>query len=139
MGASPTEGSSTKRIFGADMRARVMASICCSPTHTPRKLAASLVQDWEGLETETQIVRHGLAGLCAVGTEQQVLFNGEFWKQPTSLGYKRNAQVHNGLGGLAAQIDTLAVDFHKYLAGIHRHQTHDALHQCAFAIAIGPQ
>src|SRR3989442_10270065 len=38
MGASPTEGSSTRRIRGEDISARAMASICCSP---PLMLPAS--------------------------------------------------------------------------------------------------
>ena len=39
-GASPTDGSSTSRIFGASISARPSASICCSP---PLRLPAS----WE--------------------------------------------------------------------------------------------
>ena len=111
IGASPTEGSSTRRIFGASISARPSASICCSPPDIePASWRAALGKPREGLEADREIAGQLAPRGRAVGAEQQVLLDRELGKQPAAFRHQRDAEIDDLLGGAADEVVLDAVD-----------------------------
>ena len=139
-GASPTEGSSIRRMRGASISARASASICCSP---PLMLPAS----WPAARPAAGSIRSRRsrfvlivrARLAAERAEQQVFLHGQPRKQPAAFRYQRNAEVDDLFGGAADEVVALAVDLGGDAAGARAHDAHDAFHQRALAVAVGAE
>src|SRR5215467_719607 len=97
IGASPTDGSSTRRIFGASIIARPSASICCSP---PERLPAS----WR----------------------RRSASRGKVSKQTAPFRHKRDSEIDDLLRGAADEVVMYAVDFGDDCALARPHHSHDA-------------
>ena len=95
-GASPSEGSSSRRIVGADIIARPIATICRSP---PLIVRTSCLGRSRSLGNKAQdarqIVRLALARPVGMGAEDEILLHGEIGEDAAILGHQRDAGLHD--------------------------------------------
>ena len=105
IGARPTDGSSTSRIFGASISARAERQhLLLAAAHRAGELRAALGEPREGLEAELEIGLDLRARLRAERAEQQILLDGQTRKQPAAFRHQRDAEIDDLLGGEADEI-----------------------------------
>ncbi len=104
MGERPMEGSSSMRSLGWDMRARPMASICCSP---PERVPAACFLRSPRMGEEVVGALHVLLDACRVlaeeGAELEVLGDGQAGEDPAAFGGVGEAHGDDLVGGDAVQ------------------------------------
>jgi hypothetical protein len=88
-----------------------------------------------GLEILLDLFARGLAERA----EREILLDGEARKQPTPLRHQRDAEIDDLLGGEAGEIVLHAVDGGHDPPGARPYDAHDALHERAFAVAVGAE
>ena len=106
-GERPIDGSSRTSIFGRDISALPMASICCSPPdRVPRPLLAALLQAREVQEHLVEIpVDLSLVG-AQEGAGAQILLDGQAWKDAAAFGHMGDAEGNDLLR--SEPVDALA-------------------------------
>ena len=94
-GASPIEGSSSRRRRGRDMSARPIASICCSPPErSPARCRSCSFQSWKRAENhfhvgdDTRIATRPQPSVCA---KLEVFAHGHVSEDATTFRNKRHA------------------------------------------------
>ena len=95
-GASPIDGSSSSTSRGRAIRARPMASICCSPPDMRAgRLVDPLLQPREQLEDALEVlpVGRGLAVVADVGAHVEVLAHGHAREAAAALGRLADARA----------------------------------------------
>ena len=136
----PPTARRSSRMRGADISARAIASICCSP---PLMLPASwLRRSCRRGKVSKQKSR--LFAICGarglpVGAEQQVLLDGEPREQPPPLRHQRDAEVDDILGGQADEVVLAPSTSATMLPRVGRTMPGDAFHQRALAVAVGAE
>src|SRR5262249_43475997 len=107
--------------------------------HGARQLMAPLGKTREGLEAEIHIGLDLRAGLWAERAEQQVFLDGKLGKQPAALRHQCYPEIYDLLGVAADQIVLFTIDLGDYTSLFWAHDSHDALHQRALSVAVGPE
>ena len=91
-GDKPSEGSSSSSSFGADISARPIATICCSPPLMVRaSLRAALGQTRKQRSDAREIARLVGAGAAREGAELEILPHGQLGENAAPLGHQRDA------------------------------------------------
>ena len=140
IGANPTDGSSTRRIFRQRHQgARNRQHLLFAPAHTSRQLPSPFLQARERIEAKSQAVRDARACKLAKRAEQEILFHRQLGKQPASLRDERYPDPDDILGALIGQIVRSTVDGRHDASGRGANLPHDAFDQRALPIAVGSE
>src|SRR5262245_10872187 len=97
-GDRPTEGSSTSRMRGADMRARDREHLLLAAAHAARELPAALLEHRERRIAEREVLADRVPRERPERAEEQVLLNGELGKESPAFGHHRHPEAHDLLG-----------------------------------------
>ena len=115
------------------MRARPMASICCSPPdRVPPRWPDALFKNWEHLEDACRVLIK-IAGIGDRGTHLQIFQNRHPREYAPSLRRLGNAQTDNLVGGHLGNVFAVKGD----MAGARPGRAADGHHQRGFSRAIG--
>src|SRR6266850_4936957 len=103
------------------------------------ELAPALRQDGKNLERKGKIPADVGARRLAESAEQEVLLDAEPGKQAPPLGHHGDAQVDDLLRRETRQIVGFSVQIETDRTARRAHHAHDAFHERALAVAVGPQ
>ena len=97
-GARPRLGSSHSSSLGRLIKARAIASICCSPPdRLPARWPRRSDKPRERLVPQVD-VEADLAVAAGVGADAQVVLDGELGERAAALGHLGDAEAHDVLG-----------------------------------------
>ena len=99
----------------------------------------ALFENREQSDAEIEVLSNLGARRFAIGAEIQILFHGEARKQTAALSHHRDPEFDNFLRPFADQVVNHAINGKGNGAGTRQHQTSEAFHQRAFAVAVSAE
>ncbi len=128
----PIEGSSSNSTLGWLIRARAMASICCSHRHGSSQLILALLQSRKDAKHPLNIRLNTRFVIARVSPHEQVLGNGHACKYTAPL---RN---HDQISAASPRLPALdAFTLVEDVAITHRQAARDCLHRRGLACTVG--